>query len=84
MLHTCLLSAAPNGADLSILFFFNRILDSAALNALGIGAASFFREDEGEAEKDRAESPTAIAGTPPKKRQQSTDYRQQTFFKVAV
>ena len=32
----------------------------AASNALGIGAASFWSE----AEKDIAESPTAIAGTP--------------------
>ena len=30
-----------------------------ASNALGIGAASFFREGGDEAEKDRAESPTA-------------------------
>ena len=33
---------------------------SAAANALGIGAASFWSV----AEKDIAESPTAIAGTP--------------------
>ena len=33
---------------------------SVAPNALGIGAASFWSE----AEKDIAESPTAIAGTP--------------------
>ena len=33
---------------------------SAAANALGIGAASFWSG----AEKDIAESPTAIAGTP--------------------
>ena len=39
-------------------------LELIAANALGIEAASFFREDEGEAEKDIAESPTAIAGTP--------------------
>ena len=31
----------------------------AAPYALGIGAASFFREGGDEAEKDRAESPTA-------------------------
>ena len=36
------------------------ILSSAAANALGIGAASFWSG----AEKDIAESPTAIAGTP--------------------
>ena len=34
--------------------------------ALGIGAASFFREDEGEAEKDIAESPTAEPERPEK------------------
>ena len=45
--------------------------------ALGIGATSFFREGEDEAEKDIAESPTAIAGTPKKmtngKRQKTND-----------
>ena len=43
-----------------------------AANALGIGAASFWSE----AEKDIAESPTAIAGTPKTKvnRQQTTDF----------
>ena len=47
-----------------------------ASNALGIGAASFFREGGDEAEKDRAESPTR-SGTPKKKTtvngQQTTD-----------
>ena len=38
-------------------------MEFAASDALGIGAASFCSE----AEKDIAESPTAIAGTPPKK-----------------
>ncbi len=42
--------------------------------ALGIGAASFWSA----AEKDIAESPTAIAGTP-KERQLSTDYRRQSL-----
>ena len=40
--------------------------------ALGIGAASFFREGGDEAEKDIAESPTAIAGTPKERLQ---DYK---------
>ena len=46
----------------------------AATNALGIGTASFWSE----AEKDIAESPTAIAGTPEKKDYKSTrpqDYK---------
>ena len=45
--------------------------------ALGIGAASFFREDEDEAEKDIAESPTACRNAQRKTTvngQQSTDF----------
>ena len=49
-------------------------LEIAASDALGIGAASFCSE----AEKDIAESPTAIAGTPKEKTkynsQQTTDF----------
>ena len=49
-------------------------MELVASNALGIGAASFWSE----AEKDIAESPTAIAGTP-KERQQSTVNSQQAL-----
>ena len=56
-------------------------------HALGIAAASFFREGGDEAEKDRAESPTACRNAIIKTtrlqdykttRQQTTDNRQQT------
>ena len=48
--------------------------------ALGIGAASFFREGGDEAEKDIAESPTAEPERHDKdNRQQTTDNRQQTL-----
>ena len=53
---------------------FHGFVFLVAANALGIGAASFWSV----AEKDIAESPTAIAGTPRKKStdnsQQSTDF----------
>ena len=42
------------------MFIVSDIMELVAANALGIGAASFWSA----AEKDRAESPTAIAGTP--------------------
>ena len=41
-------------------------------SALGIEAASFFREGGDEAEKDRAESPTR-SGTPKRKRLRTND-----------
>ena len=56
--------------------FWIRALEIVASNALGIGAASFWSE----AEKDIAESPTAIAGTPKKKDYKST--RPQDYKKI--
>ena len=51
--------------------------------ALGIGAASFFREGGDEAEKDRAESPTAEPERPKKDNcQQTTDNSLCKPFKI--
>ena len=56
-----------------------------ASNALGIEAASFFREDEGEAEKDIAESPTAQLEAEPERPEKNSgfeDLRISGFFSI--
>ena len=50
--------------------------------ALGIGAASFFREGGDEAEKDRAESPTAEPERPRKETQKFRTSESQNYSEI--